>query len=940
MGAQKDKYSRTLNLPKTDFPMRANLSEREPQIIDRWEEMEVYRLICESSADRPTYILHDGPPYANEYIHAGTAMNKVLKDFVIKYQTMKGMRAPYLPGWDCHGQPIEHIVVSGLEERAKELSTAEIRHLCREHAQKYVDIQREQFRRLGVFGKWDEPYLTMNKDYEATVISAFKEVVKKGYVYRTLKPVYWCTSCETALAEAEVEYAELESYSIFLRFEVVEGLDELRKETGLPIYFTVWTTTPWTLPANLAVAVNPNLQYIALKASFKGEEGVYILAMEMLEDPLPKMELSVQEEVATFKGSDLEGVVARHPFYDRPSPLVLADHVSREQGTGCVHTAPGHGHEDYLTGVRYGLSILAPVDNQGCFTAEAEGFEGRYVFDADPDIVKLLDEKGRLLSSETVSHSYPHCWRCKNPIIFRATEQWFISVENLDLRKRALTAVEETEWIPRWGEARIEGMLQSRPDWCISRQRHWGVPIPVFICHDCGRAVLSEQTVGHFQELVAEHGVDVWYEREAEELLPEGFKCPECKGGVFSKGQDILDVWFESGSSHLAVLTEENHLRWPADLYLEGSDQHRGWFQLSLLVSLCVKDAAPFRKVVTHGFMLDGEGRAMSKSRGNVISPEEIEEKYGADILRLWVTMEDYREDISLSFDLLEQVAEAYRRIRNTIRFMLGNLSDFDPLKDGLSFERMEELDRYILLLFKDLKRKVLSAYERMEFHQIYHAVHNFCAVDLSAFYLNVIKDRLYIYAPDDERRRSAQSALALMLVDLLRMLAPILVFTTEEAYGHLPEELSRREFVHLEEMVQVDTFEDEELRVRWEKLMRVRQEANIVLEELRRTGEVGNSQDAHLRLYADGPMKEFLTKNLGNIKEITVVSGVLVEEGEGVSPARQVEFDDGTVRVTAEKAGGEKCARCWMWSSRVGSDRNHPQVCERCSEVLSEIGK
>jgi len=940
MSAKKNNFSDTLNLPKTDFPMRANLSEKEPQIIKRWQEMDIYRLITEQRAGSPTYILHDGPPYANGKIHAGTAMNKVLKDIIVKCQTMRGFYSPYLPGWDCHGLPIEHKVMSELGESAKDMSTAEIRAKCRKYANKFVGVQREQFRRLGIFGRWEEPYLTMDRDYEVAVIGALKEMLGKNYIYRTLKPVYWCTSCETALADAEVEYADLKGYSIFLRFKVVSGLEELFKKTGLPVYFTVWTTTPWTLPANLAIAVNPNFDYLALRAKFKGEEAIYILAMDMLEDPLSRMGLEVLGEVTTIKGKDLEGAVAHHPFYERTSPVVLADYVTREQGTGCVHTAPGHGHDDYLTGVRYNLPILTPVDKSGCFTAEAPGWEGLFVFKADPDIVKLLEDNGSLLSCRMESHSYPHCWRCKQPVIFRATEQWFVAVENLDLRKRALQAVRETKWIPHWGQARIEGMLSSRPDWCISRQRHWGVPIPVMFCKDCGQTVFTVETVEHFQTLVAKHGVDIWYEQEPRELLPPNYKCPHCAKAEFTKGGDILDVWFESGSSHLAVLNEKHGLSWPADLYLEGSDQHRGWFQLSLLVSMAVKDAPPFREVLTHGFMLDGQGKAMHKSYGNAISPEEIESKYGADILRLWVTSEDYREDIVLSFDLLEQVAEVYRRIRNTMRFMLGNIYDFDPAKDEVPWEKMEELDRYILLLFNDLKSKALDAYEAMEFHQVYHPIHNFCAVELSAFYLNIIKDRLYIYAPNDRRRRSAQTAMARILLDILRMLAPLLVFTCEEAYGYLPESFVRKPSIHLEEMAKPEDFEDEGLRQSWNKLMQIRQRANAVLEELRQAGAVGNSQDAVLRFYASGEVQKFLVDNLALLKEITIVSDIFIESGEIPAGVGTIEFDGSSsvVGMKAEKAGGKKCPRCWVWSPGVGADSRHPEVCERCSQVLNEL--
>jgi isoleucyl-tRNA synthetase len=931
MKEKKKDYSDTLNLPRTSFPMRANLSVNEPKMLLHWEEINLYDKIEETTRDRPFYILHDGPPYANGNIHAGTALNKVLKDIVVKYKTMSGFQSPYYPGWDCHGLPIEHRVMQEIDLKKVSMTPLEIRKACKEYALTYMGIQRDEFRRLGIFGRWKKPYLTLDPDYEATVIEIFRDLFNKGYIYRQYRPVYWCYSCETALAEAEVEYNDIESYSIFVSFEVVKGLDDLRKKFKLPVYFVIWTTTPWTLPANVAIALNPAFRYVALKA----EKGIFIVSIDMDEDPLPKMNLGSYEEVATFKGRELEGVITRHPFYDRESVVVLANYVSSDVGTGCVHTAPGHGHDDFVTGQKYGLLTLTPVDSKGRFTEEASPFQGEFVFDADKDIIKLLKEKGRLVGEEKLSHSYPHCWRCKNPVIFRATEQWFISVDKNNLRQRALKAVDETEWIPSWAQARIKGMIESRPDWCLSRQRNWGVPIPVFFCNNCEKPLITDETLAFFQNIVKENGVDIWYKNEVDKLVPPGTTCLECGSKSFHKGNDILDVWFESGSSHLAILKPENGLQWPSDLYLEGSDQHRGWFQTSLLIAVATKGAPPFSACMTHGFMLDEYGRAMHKSAGNVINPDEITEKYGADVLRLWVTSEDYRNDIILSFKLLDQVAEVYRRIRNTVRFMLGNIYDFDYNRNTISFEEMEDVDRFALLKFNELKKKVLSSYEAMEFHKIYHSVHYFCAEDMSAFYLDILKDRLYIEKPDSQRRRSAQTALVKILKELILLMAPIIPYTTEEAYQNLPESMKSTESIHLDSFPIIEEWEMPELYDRFGKLLSVRGEVNKALEELRNKGEIGHSLDAEVILYAEGEILGILKKYESFLSELFIVSYVTLSKDKPEEGGFLSVFD-GNLMIRVKRADGMKCPRCWHYSKetvKVGDD----ELCLRCGIILVE---
>ncbi|MBN2719651.1 MAG: isoleucine--tRNA ligase, partial [Proteobacteria bacterium] len=708
MADEKKNYKDTLNLPATQFPMRASLSVREPERLARWEKENLYGKILESRKSGPVYTLHDGPPYANGHIHMGTALNKILKDFVVKSRWMSGYYSHYVPGWDCHGLPIEHKVDTELQAREKGLPALEIRKACREYARQFIDIQREEFKRLGVFGAWDDPYLTMAYPYEARITREFGKFLDMGSVYKKKKPVYWCASCVTALAEAEVEYQDHTSPSIFVRFPFAEDLgSRVHGLKGLTASVAIWTTTPWTIPANLAVALHPEFDYVAIP--FNGE--AVIVAEELAPVFTSLLGIDGLEPLARFKGKDLEGARARHPLYDRDSVIVLADYVTLEAGTGCVHTAPGHGQEDYETGVRCGLDIYAPVDDEGCFTRDVEFFAGMPVFKANEEVIRKLSEKGNLFGRSTISHSYPHCWRCKSPIIFRATEQWFISMDHADLREKSLAAINEVEWIPSWGKQRIYQMIENRPDWCISRQRSWGSPITIFYCGACGAPLMSGKVCEHVAGLMEKEGADVWYAKEASELLPEGTRCPACGSDSFKKDMNILDVWFDSGVSHAAVLEDRDDLTWPCDIYLEGSDQHRGWFHSTLLASVGTRGKAPYKEVLTHGYVVDGQGRKMSKSLGNVISPQEIIGKYGAEIVRLWVSAEDYRDDIRISDEILQRLSEAYRRIRNTCRYLLGNLADFDPAADSVPYGEMEELDRWALLRLSQVTEKIRKGY-------------------------------------------------------------------------------------------------------------------------------------------------------------------------------------------------------------------------------------
>jgi isoleucyl-tRNA synthetase len=932
-------YKETLNLPRTGFQMKASLPTREPEILKDWDDTGLYDKIMEAGKGREKYILHDGPPYANGNIHMGHALNKILKDIVVKSRFMAGYSTDFLPGWDCHGLPIELQVEKNLGREKETLPKIEVRKRCREYADKYIDIQREEFKRLGVFGQWESPYLTMDFSYQAIILREFGKFVSRGLVYKGKKPVHWCASCQTALAEAEVEYADKTSPSVFVKFRVKDPKGKFAVDTVKGTYFVIWTTTPWTLPANLAIALHPTIMYRHVNTPV----GELILSQELIPYCMEKFGFKEGEYKVTegaWAGKELEGIVCEHPFIDRESSVVIGDFVTTETGTGCVHIAPGHGQDDYELGLKYGLDVYAPVDNRGRFTKDVTDFEGQYVFDANEGINNLMRQKGALIKEEKVTHSYPHCWRCKNPIIFRATEQWFLSMEKRDLRKLALEAIDKVRWIPSWGRDRIYNMILNRPDWCLSRQRAWGVPIPALTCKGCtDKFLLDAKVIEILAGAFEKEGADIWFEKDVNNLLPEGVVCPKCggtntHGGMkFEKEEDILDVWFDSGVSYAAVLEKTANLKCPADLYLEGSDQHRGWFHSALLTSIGTRGTSPYEAVLTHGFVVDGEGRKMSKSLGNVIAPQGVIDKYGVEILRLWVAGEDYREDIRISEEILKRLSEAYRRIRNTFRFILGNLHDFDPERDTVPYNSLTELDRLTLHRLTKLAKRVLRAYEKFEFHIIYHSVHNFCTVDLSAFYLDIIKDRLYTFKADSAGRRAAQTTIYNVLEHLARLLAPVLVFTTDEAWGFMPGK--RVESVHLSEMPEPNKeWLDEGLEKKWEAILKVKNEASRVLEDARKKKLIGHSLDAKVIISPTEELKGLLEEEACALKEILIVSQLVVVDRapEGAHEA----LDIPGLKISVTKADGEKCERCWNITPSVGENEEHKTICERCIRALS----
>ena len=922
-------YRKTLNLPQTDFPMKANLAKREPEILKMWEEKRVYHQLSQQARGRKKYILHDGPPYANGHIHIGTAMNKILKDFTVKSKFMVGFDSQYVPGWDCHGLPVEHEVEKNLGAKKGKLSIVEIRRRCRDYATKFVDIQREEFKRLGVFGEWENPYLTMNFEYQATIVREFGKFLLNGSVYKGKKPVHWCPTCKTALAEAEVKYEDHRSPSIYVKFKMVSDIgDRLPSLKGKPISVIIWTTTPWTIPANLAIALHPDFTYVAVDVG--GE--VYILAESLLEGMMEKFGIKRYQVLEKFPGQKLEGLKCRHPFLDRDSLIILASYVTLDVGTGCVHTAPGHGQEDYESGVQYGLEIYSPVDDDGRFTADVPFFAGQFVFDANGAVNQKLKEVGALLKEEVMVHSYPHCWRTNDPIIFRATEQWFISMDKKGLRENALKSINEVTWIPPWGRDRIYGMIENRPDWCISRQRAWGIPIIVFYCLACKQPLASQETIEHVARLFEKKGADVWFAEEADRLLPKGTRCAQCGGKEFTKEMDIMDVWFDSGVSYAAVLEKRDYLEFPASLYLEGSDQHRGWFHSSLLTSVGTRGRAPYLSVLTHGFVVDGEGKKMSKSAGNVIAPEEVISKLGADVLRLWVAAEDYKDDIKISDEILKRLADAYFRIRNTYRFLLGNLYDFDPEKDRVPYRELYEIDRWALHQLQKLISRIREAYERFEFHVVYHSVQNFCAVEMSALYFDILKDRLYTYSARSIGRRSAQTALYEILKALAGLMAPILSFTAEEVWKYIPEEPGKRESVHLTLFPEVrNEYLDEALNDRWERIWEIRTLVTKALEEARKERKIGLSLDAQVHLYLPEKIYAFLQPCQKELNSIFIVSSVTLY------PAESGAKDEKEIRVEILRADGKKCERCWNYDVSVGRHPEHQTICQRCIEAIQQ---
>lgn len=924
-------YKETINLPLTEFPMRANLNQKEPDLLKEWEDTGLYQKIRDKSKGRPKYILHDGPPYANGHIHIGHSINKILKDIVVKSRQMSGYDAPYVPGWDCHGLPIELQVDKDLGAKKHGMSKLDIRRHCREYAGKFIDIQRDEFKRLGILGDWGRPYLTMNFAYEAATAREFGKFFEKGAVYKGRKPVHWCSSCQTALAEAEVEYNEKTSPSIYVKFPVAgaTGRSPLQDIIdGRHASIVIWTTTPWTIPANMAISVHPDYEYSIVETPQPEAGELLILATELVPSCMEKWGITGFKTVGKVKGDELKGIVCMHPFIERDSVVVTGTHVTLEAGTGCVHTAPGHGEDDYRIGLEYGLEIYTPVDKAGKFTADVPFFAGEYVFKANKSVIEKLKEVGALIKEESIQHSYPHCWRCKNPIIFRATEQWFISMEKNDLRKKSIDAINnDVRWIPHWGKDRILGMITNRPDWCVSRQRTWGVPITVFYCKGCGEILSDKSVFDHVVSLFEKGGADVWFDKEVNELLLPGSKCKKCGRSEFDKEMDILDVWFDSGVSHAAVLEKREDLQSPADLYLEGSDQHRGWFHSSLLASMGTRGRAPYKAVLTHGFVVDGEGKKMSKSAGNVVAPQEIIKKYGAEVVRLWVAAEDYRDDIRISESIVVQLSDAYKKIRNTFRYLLSNLYDFDPATDMVQYKDMLEIDRWALLRLYTLSNRIENAYNNFEFHQIYHSTHAFCVNDLSTFYFDILKDRLYTARKDSLERRSAQTALYHILDSMVRLMAPIFSFTCEEVWKYMPKVNVREESVHLASFLKPkEEWKDDELTERWEMLRSVREEVLKVLEVARKEKMIGNSLEAEVTLYAPQELYNFLKGYEEQLKYIFIVSdAVLYGEDRGKY-----------VEVTVAKASGQKCERCWNYDRSVGINIEHPTVCGRCVTSVS----
>ncbi len=929
-------FKKTLNLPSTEFPMKANLAKREPDQLKRWEEVDLYGKIREASQGRERFILHDGPPYANGNIHIGTALNKILKDIIVRSSQMAGFDAVYVPGWDCHGLPIEHNVDKELGARKKDMTQLEIRKLCRAYAEKYIDIQREEFKRLGVMGDWDIPYLTMNFEYEAIIARECGKFALEGSLFRSKKPIYWCSTCQTALAEAEIEYHDASTPSIYVKFPIQDQLDaDIPELSGKAVAVVIWTTTPWTIPANLGIALHPEYKYVAADT---GNGEVLIVAKDRVQACMSTFGISEYRIVAEIDPRMLERKRCRHPFYNRDSIVVLGDHVTLDAGTGCVHTAPGHGGEDYEVGLEYDLDAYSPVDDSGCFTDEVEFFSGQFVFDANENINAKLNDVGALLSSETMNHSYPHCWRCKKPVIYRATPQWFISMDKTGLRKRSLEAIDRVQWIPHWGRDRIYGMIENRPDWCVSRQRAWGVPIVAFFCTECKSVLFSKETIDHVFELFREHGADVWYERDAAGLLPENTVCSGCGSRSFVKETDILDVWFDSGVSHAAVLEPRANLKWPANLYLEGSDQHRGWFHSSLLTAVGTRNRAPYDAVLTHGFVVDEDGKKMSKSVGNIVAPKAVIDKYGAEILRLWVSATDYRDDIRISEKILLQLSDAYRRVRNTCRFMLGNLYDFNPAQDSVPYDSMQEIDRYILHVLQGLIGKTLNAYQAYELHIIYHSLYNFCTLDLSSFYLDILKDRLYTSPPASFQRRSAQTAIYKVLDAIVRLMAPVLPFTAEEVWSYMPPVKEKEESINLALLPRVDEkCRDSDLADRWNRILEVRGEVSKALEAARAQKVIGHSLDASVTISADGKIFDQISPYREELRSILIVSRVSLLKEEKLDDAFESDSLKGlTIRI--EKADEDKCERCWVRDASVGTDTEHSTICNRCRTALQEM--
>ncbi|MBK5445827.1 isoleucine--tRNA ligase [Peribacillus sp. TH24] len=915
-------YKDTLLMPKTEFPMRGNLPKREPEIQEKWKEMDIYKKVQEQTEGRPLFILHDGPPYANGDIHMGHAMNKVLKDFIVRFKSMSGFQAPYVPGWDTHGLPIETALTKKGVKR-KEMSVAEFRKLCEEYAYVQINNQREQFKRIGVRGDWENPYITLKPEYEAQQIKVFGEMAKKGYIYKGKKPVYWSPSSESALAEAEIEYQDKRSASIYVAFEVTDGKGVI--EEGVKII--IWTTTPWTIPANLGISLHPQLNYVVVSV----ENEKYLVAEALLESVTETLGWDNPTILKSVKGSELDRAVAKHPLYDRESLVMLGEHVTTEAGTGCVHTAPGHGEDDFIVGQKYGLDVLCPVDEKGVMTEEAGEFAGLFYDQANKPITEKLTEVGALLNLTFITHSYPHDWRTKKPTIFRATAQWFASIK--DFRGELLKAIEETKWVPAWGETRLFNMVRDRGDWCISRQRAWGVPIPVFYAEN-GEPIITDETITHISELFREQGSNIWFEQEAKDLLPEGFTHEGSPNGIFTKETDIMDVWFDSGSSHQAVLEERDDLQRPADLYLEGSDQYRGWFNSSLSTSVAVTGKAPYKGVLSHGFALDGEGRKMSKSIGNVVLPSKVMNQLGADILRLWVASVDYQSDVRVSDPILKQVSEVYRKIRNTFRFLLGNLDGFNPDTDKVVFQELREVDQYMLVKLNKLITQSKQGYENYEFATIYNMVNNFCTQDLSSFYLDYAKDILYCEAPNGKDRMAIQTVLYESLVGLTKLVSPILSHTADEVWAFIPGVTEESvQLTLMPEAISIDNAEA--IEEKWTAFMDVRDNVLKALEEARNQKVIGKSLNAKVMVYVNEETKNLLDSIEESFEQLFIVSEFVIAGDVASAPAEAVKLEDIAILVT--KAEGETCERCWNVSKEVGQVEEHSTLCPRCATVVKE---
>lgn len=929
-------YNQTLNLPKTEFPMRASLPAREPEFLARWEANDQYRQLMKNNEGKPLFVLHDGPPYANGDIHIGHALNKTLKDFIVRYKNMTGFQSPFVPGWDTHGLPTELAArkKAGITAESN-ITDLELRKICRDTALGYVDVQRESFKRLGIIAEWDNPYITLQKEFEEEQIKVFATMASKGYIYKGLKPVYWCPDCNTALAEAEIEYAQDPCHSIYVKFNVTDDLGKLTA-MGADLsktYFVIWTTTTWTLPANVAICVGPNYEYSLIKS---GDE-YYVMATDLAPAAMEAKGVADYETVGIIRGSELEYMKTRHPFLDRTSLVIVGDHVTLESGTGCVHTAPGHGIEDFVVCKNYPeIPIIVPVDEKGRLTEEAgQQFAGLTTEEANKPIALHLEETGALFALKKIEHQYPHCWRCHKPVIFRATSQWFCSVD--DFKDDAVKAAENVKWFPEWGKDRLQSMVQERADWCISRQRKWGVPIPVVYCQECGKEIIDNDLMMKISEIFGKEGSDAWFAHDAEYFLPDGFKCPHCGSAKgFDKEKDIMDVWFDSGSSHAAVCKNRAYLKRPADVYLEGADQYRGWFQSSLLTAVAGGEKAPFEQIITHGWTVDGEGKKMSKSLGNGIDPQQIISQYGADILRLWVASADYHADIRISKEILKQISDNYRKLRNTARYCIGNLYDFDPDKDIVDNDKLEELDKYALMKLDEVIETARAGYEVYDYHTVSHAIHNFCVVDMSNFYFDVLKDRLYTSAPDSATRRAAQTVLYKVLDALTLMLTPILAFTADEIWLAMPHDSSRNpESPLFNEIPRADFIEaDDDFIAKWDRIHAVRVDVQKALELARNEKIIGKPLEAKVSLYAQGELFDFLKSVETALPEIFITSSVCVENGEG-----DFKGDVEGLSVCVSKADGEKCERCWKYSDTVGTDSEHPTLCAHCAGVIREIG-